>query len=108
MNLTLSAPRSTPPPLALTAGGWRRDARCRKHPTLPATTWDDAPGPGHRELTEVRDARIALAKKVCRTECPVRQQCLRDVDLRYDEGVRGGEDLREIKAEMRRAQKKAG
>ena len=94
----MTSPRSTPPPLQVTTGVWRDAAACRNHPRLPASAWDDAPGPGRRETDGGRAARIAAARAVCRTECPVRQACLDDVHLDYDEGVRGGEDLRVLKA----------
>lgn len=81
-------------------GNWRARAACFKHPRLKPSTWDDTCG---REPDDVRTQRIAAAKTVCRTECPVRQQCLDDVDLRHDEGVRGGEDLRDLRTARRRA-----
>lgn len=98
-----TSPRSTPPPWAVTAGSWRARAACRDHPRLKPAAWDDSPGPGYRETTETRAKRISAAKAVCRAECPVRVPCLADVDLSYDEGVRGGEDLRDVRAAARRA-----
>lgn len=101
-----TSPRSTPPPRAVTTGSWRAQAACRDHPRLKPSAWDDSPGPGHRETAETRAKRIAAAKAVCRKECPVREACLADVDLFYDEGVRGGEDLRDVRAAARRAAKR--
>lgn len=98
-----SSPRSTPPPLAVTTGEWRSHAACHNHPSLPAVTWDDDPGVGRRETGDQRAQRTARARKVCRTQCPVREQCLGDVDLDYDTGIRGGEDLRDLRAARRRA-----
>ena len=98
-----ASPRSTPPPLAVTTGSWRPLAACLRHPHVPASAWDDMPGPGRQEGPGGREQRVARAKAVCRTECPVREACLADVDLDYDEGIRGGEDLRDLKAARRRA-----
>lgn len=92
------------PPLAARRfrGQWRDEAACFGHPTLPAHTWDDtAPGEGAGHIA-AREARIHRAKNVCRT-CPVKAECATDVDLDYDEGVRGGEDLRDVRAAARRA-----
>lgn len=97
-----ASPRSTPPPPELTAGNWRNRAACHNHPRLKPTAWDDDLV-GVRETAKNREKRIKAAKTVCRTECPVRQQCLDDVDLDYDEGVRGGEDLRDVRSAARRA-----
>lgn len=97
-------PSLKPPPVDLIRPeGWRALAACNGHPSLPANTWDDSlqdgPEPGRTE-------RIAAAVAVCKT-CPVRVPCLDDVDLRFDEGVRGGVDLREWRAVRRRAGKAA-
>lgn len=94
---------STPPPLELTVGSWRLRAACLGHPTLPPVTWDDDLGLGRRETAEARDERIAKAKAVCFTECPVRRPCGDDVNLDYDTGVRGGEDLRDVREALGRA-----
>lgn len=95
-----------PPPTGLTIGAWRERAICRNHPRLPPSTWDDtAPGEGGRR-GDARAARVQLAKAVCRT-CPVATQCLADVDLRFDEGIRGGEDLRDVRAARRRERRVA-
>lgn len=105
-----TSPRSTPPPATLLLAPpteWRDDAACANHPTLPRETWDDVPSAGVRETHTVRQERVGRAKAVCRTECPVREQCLRDIDLRYDEGVHGGEDIRDIKAAIRRAARRS-
>lgn len=101
-----TSPRSTPPPPEVTRGSWREHAACRNHPRLPPSAWDDAPGPGRRETAEQRAVRTSQARAVCRTECPVRQRCLDDVDLNYDEGIRGGEDLRDVRAAARRASRR--
>lgn len=93
-SVSITSPKSTPPPLTLVPlGGWRDDAACADHPTLLPHTWDDDSeldrGAGHRQQ------RIAAAIAVCST-CPVAQPCLADVDLAYDRGVRGGVDLRRV------------
>lgn len=88
-------------------GEWRARAVCRNHPRLKPVTWDDHPGPGHRETTDERAKRTAAAKAVCWNECPVRQPCLDDVDLNHDEGIRGGRDLRALRAARRRASYRA-
>jgi hypothetical protein len=77
---------------------WRNRATCRDHPTLPASTWDDTVTNSYdqRETRQQRETRIEQAKAVCR-RCPVQGDCLADVDLAYDEGVRGGIDLRDLR-----------
>lgn len=99
----MTSPRSTPPPLAVTTGTWRDQAACHNHPRLKPQAWDDSLGPGLFETKEKRAERTAAACRVCRTECPVRAECLDDVDLDYDEGIRGGEDIRDLKERRRRA-----
>lgn len=67
---------------------WRADAECRKHdPRL----WDA--GPDKKEPDSVRDHRLAQAKRICHTACPVRKECADDVNPWLDEGVRGGHVL---------------
>jgi hypothetical protein len=88
----------TPPPERFTAGDWRNDAACADHPRLKPEAWDDTTDSDGMGTASVRWKRIAAAIKVCRTECPVRDACLADVDLRWDEGVRGGVDLRRLAA----------
>ena len=91
----LTSPRSTPPPADLIPPGesWRDQAACFGHPRLLPSTWDDENE--HDRGRGTRQKRIAAAIAVCNT-CPVRLQCLDDVDLDYDRGVRGGIDLREL------------
>lgn len=87
---------------------WRRSAACNGHPTLPASAWDDsivADVDEDRETPVARAARVEPAKTVCRTECPVRVACLAAVDLDHDSGIRGGEDLRELRAARARARR---
>lgn len=75
---------------------WRDSAACRNHPTLKPGAWDDyAPGDHKR-----RAGRIAAAIAVCKNECPVTDACLRDADLEWDEGIRGGVDLRELRKKI--------
>ena len=50
----------------MTTQSWREFAACRDHPTLHPDAWHCDLGDHHTE-TE--------AKKVCRTECPVRAEC---------------------------------
>lgn len=89
------------PPVDLAREPWRLLAACAHHPTLTESTWDD-------HLTEEREhparraERVATAIAVCNT-CPVRLPCLRDVNLEWDSGIRGGIDLRTLKAKKRRA-----
>lgn len=81
---------------------WRERALCLGH-DLPPQTWDDTVGDyeiGDREHASMRAARVERAKSVCR-RCPVIDDCLRDVDLKWDEGVRGGVDLRELRAALK-------
>lgn len=99
--------RGTPPPSF--EGGqvdsWRDRAACHNHARLLPSTWDDSvmtDDDARRDAPAARAKRIAAAKAVCRTECPVREACMEDVDLDYDEGVRGGEDLRDVRAGRRR------
>lgn len=100
-DLTLS-PWSTPPPFWLAGAEWKLRGSCRNHPTLPPETWDDTtPIGAPRELAPQRAARVERAKAVCAT-CPVRQECVDSIDLRYDEGIRGGQDIRAIKRAIRR------
>lgn len=79
---------------------WRLQAACRNHPLWVPSTWDDNPDLG-REEPKQRKRRIEAAKAVCRG-CPVRVECLRDVNWDLDEGVRGGEDLRELRRRLRK------
>jgi Transcription factor WhiB len=90
---------SSPPDSHVRPGGWRDHALCRDHPTLPPSTWDDSLGTvdERHEHPAQRAARVARAVAVCE-RCPVRMACLADVDLRYDEGVRAGVDLRQLRA----------
>lgn len=100
----MTAPRYQPVPWPrIPPETWREQAACRDHPTLLPQAWDDsvtedgAGGPESR-----RAKRVAAAIAVCKG-CPVRDACLADVDLAYDEGVRGGVDLRELRAAQKRA-----
>lgn len=88
-------PSMTSPPPELTRGEWRNRAACLNHPRLKPEAWDDhcdEDGYGDRSR---RPKRIAAAIAVCNA-CPVRAECLDDVDLRWDRGVRGGVDLRAL------------
>lgn len=92
-------PRAYPPPRTVPTAieAWRDAAACLGH-KLPPATWDDYPGFGQREDDVTRAKRTAAAKAVCWTECTVREACLAAVDLDADEGIRGGKDLRELRA----------
>lgn len=83
------------PPVDLAREPWRLLAACLDHPTLPPETWDDHQAE-EREQPGHRAARVAAAVAVCGT-CPVRLECLRDVDLEWDSGIRGGVDLRYLR-----------
>lgn len=84
----------TPPPIGtFRPDSWRDSALCANHPTVPASAWDDN---REGETEWDRGRRIATAIAVC-GDCPVRAECGLDVDLEWDEGVRGGVDLRKIR-----------
>lgn len=97
-------PRTGALPVGTLDGEWRDHALCRNHPSVPPETWDDtllnAKGEA-KERNGKREARVERAKAVC-DRCPVRLACLADVDLDFDEGIRGGVDLRDMKAARRR------
>lgn len=80
-------------------GTWREHAACRNHPHLPPEVWDDSLAGS--ECAVDRGNRIRAAQWVCKHRCQVRQECLADVDLHYDDGVRGGVDLRDLRREGR-------
>lgn len=97
--------RNTAPPAGfMPVDGWRARAFCRNHPMLPPSTWDDSlvTDGDVNETQQQRGARMGLAKAAC-GHCPVQAACLAAVDLAYDEGVRGGIDLRELRAARRTA-----
>lgn len=75
---------------------WRLLAACRDHPRLKPEAWDDSIA-AEQENPLTRKRRTDAAKDVCNKECPVKAECLRDVDLEWDEGIRGGLDLRDLK-----------
>lgn len=83
---------------------WRAEAACYENKWLSPSAWDDSALGEGREDDEARKRRIAAAIHVCETQCPVRAECLRDVDLELDSGVRGGVDLRRL-AESHRSRK---
>lgn len=98
--MTLTSPRSTPPPPQLMQSqDWRDEAACFQHPRLLPSTWDDE---NSDDRPGKRWKRIAAAIAVCQT-CPVREPCLDNVDLDYDRGVRGGVDLRVLLEARQRA-----
>lgn len=94
------------PPYEIVRAGetWRRLAACQDHPVLRPEAWDDSVDGDRAEGGERRVKRIAAAIAVCKDECPVVTACLRDVDLEWDEGVRAGIDLRELKRAWRKRQ----
>lgn len=64
---------------------WRREAACSLG--YPASWWDaDCDG----ESTKQRATRHAMAKAICREECPVQAECARAVQPTVDSGVRAG------------------
>lgn len=92
--------RETAPPAGhVRIDSWRDHAACNQHPTLPPSTWDDVSdgdGAGRPGTDTRRARRISTAKAVC-DGCPVKNECLADVDLAFDDGVRGGIDLRDLR-----------
>jgi hypothetical protein len=81
--------RATPPPEGFVpVDSWRAQAACFEHPRLRPETWDDTHPDDSGRNGRNRPKRIKAAVLVCDTECPVKDACLLDVDLRYDEGVR--------------------
>lgn len=94
--------RDTAPPIGhVQVDSWRDRAACNNHRTLPASTWDDSADGDKCGRISHREERIEQAKAVCGT-CPVKDQCLADVDLAFDDGVRGGVDLRQLREAARR------
>jgi hypothetical protein len=88
------------PPLPIEAlDGWRTQALCNGHPTEGPSTWDDSI---HNENDRARAARVKRAQAICAV-CPVAGPCGEDVDLRHDEGIRAGTDLRQLQKRRRRA-----
>lgn len=64
---------------------WRRDAACSLG--YPSSWWDaDCDG----EDRESKAIRHAMAKAICREECPVRVECARSIQPSVDEGIRAG------------------
>ena len=99
--------RPTPLHQLVAVEPWRKYAACAGHSRLAPTAWDDVATEIGREDDEARERRIDAAKAVCRTECLVRAECLRDADPRTDSGVRGGEDMRDVKEARRKARRRA-
>lgn len=64
---------------------WMESAACAGHEK--PEMWDDQV---HGETPQDRHFRIEAAKRICKTECSVRDHCLARVDWTFDEGVRGG------------------
>lgn len=85
-----------PPASHVQVDSWRDRAACNNHRTLPASTWDDSSEGDKTGRASHREERIERAKAVCRT-CPVKDPCLATVDLAFDNGVRGGVDLRQLR-----------
>jgi hypothetical protein len=65
---------------------WQQSAACAGH-KLPL--WDESV---YGESRTEQTARHKDAKVIC-GQCPVRSECLADVDWSIDEGVRGGRVL---------------
>ena len=94
-----------PEVLLVARQGWREQAACQDRNRFPdASLWDDMRGDGREEMenAQQRQARIAQAKAVCRRLCPVMAECAATIDIQWDEGVRGGVDIRELR-EARKA-----
>lgn len=79
-------PRSRLPQIRL--DGWRAQAACSTR--AAEGLWDDLL---EHESEVRRRSRHGEAMTICRTACPVREQCAADVDWRYDDGIRGGHKL---------------
>lgn len=93
----MASDRKARPPRSrrlLAAEPWREEAACYDH-RLGPRYWDDVATAVGREDDRLRERRVAAAKNVCRTQCPVRAECARDTDLELDSGVRAGVDLRD-------------
>jgi len=67
-------------------GGWRSRAACTER--VAERLWDDRLD--DPETDKQRDQRHTQAKAVCNLQCPVRQQCSDEVNVKVDEGIRGG------------------
>jgi hypothetical protein len=98
-------PQSAPQHAVVPYGDtWRDHAICRDHPRLKPEAWDDSVMNDGGDYLNHRAERVTAARAVCLAECPVRLQCLADVDLEWDDGVRGGVDLRELKRRRKTVQ----
>lgn len=65
-------------------GGWRVQAACVEK--VNDRLWDDRVD-GEKDVH--REQRHRRAKAIC-ARCPVRNECLADVDWDVDAGIRGG------------------
>lgn len=65
--------------------GWRAKAACP--PRMKEMLWDDRVDD---ETDAQRDVRHGKAMDVCNRECLVREECGDKVDVKHDDGVRGG------------------
>lgn len=65
----------------MTDSTWRRESECRKSDKYHPELWFPE---GHSDRYK---PQIAEAKRVCKTECPVRAQCLRWI-LDYEGSVK--------------------
>ena len=82
----MSAHKADLPPIPV--GGWRLQAVCTTH--VNEMLWDERVD---GETDDERVERHAVAKSICYLRCPVREQCGNSVDVKYDEGIRGGHRL---------------
>lgn len=73
---------------------WRARAVCTER--LKEQLWDDRV---EGETDAQRDARHGRGMAVCNVSCPVREECGDSVDVKYDEGVRGGHLLPSLHAQ---------
>lgn len=89
----MSAHKADLPPIPM--GGWRLQSACTAR--VNEMLWDERVD---GETDEQRAERHTVARSICDLRCPVREQCGNAVDLKYDEGIRGGHRLPPLHAQL--------